>query len=195
LPQFDDESDLKEFLLKYEATIEAAGGGTACKAQALILALQGLAQRWYTNLPSRSILSWSQLWKELAASFRAVRPDEVMSCDFHNLKQESMTLQQYLECIIKLRARGPEVLEQSIIDAAVHGMNLGPCGEYLERRKPKTVNKLFKIMQEYCKSDRGKRRRIEEMNEKKRSKNSDRSHSKPWHVDQSKQHKAVNTVS
>jgi len=37
LPQFDGESDLKEFLLKYEATIEAAGGGTACKAKALVL--------------------------------------------------------------------------------------------------------------------------------------------------------------
>ena len=46
LPQFDGESNLEEFLLKYEATIKAAGGGTACKAKALVLALRGLAQRW-----------------------------------------------------------------------------------------------------------------------------------------------------
>jgi len=39
LPQFDGESNPKEFLLKYKATIEAAGGGTACKAKALILTL------------------------------------------------------------------------------------------------------------------------------------------------------------
>ena len=39
LPQFDGESDPEEFLLKYEATIEASGGGTACKAKALVLAL------------------------------------------------------------------------------------------------------------------------------------------------------------
>ena len=37
---------------------------------------------------------------------------------------------------------------------------------------PKTVNKLFEIMQEYCKSDRDKRQRIEEMNEHKKAKNS-----------------------
>ena len=67
--------------------------------------------------------------------------------------------------MIKLHARGPEIADQSIIDVVVHGINLGPCGEYLSRRKPKTVSKLFEIMQEYCKSDRGKRRRIEEMNE------------------------------
>ena len=58
LPQFDGESDPEEFLLKYEATIEASGGGTACKAKALVLALNGLAQRWYANIPPGTILSW-----------------------------------------------------------------------------------------------------------------------------------------
>jgi len=76
-----------------------------------------------------------------------------MSCDFHNMKQGSSTLQEYLQRIVSLRARAPEESKQSIVDAANHGMNLGPCGEYLEHRKPKTVNKLFEIMQEYCKSD------------------------------------------
>jgi len=37
MPQFDGESDPKEFLLKYEATIEAIGGGTTCKAKALVI--------------------------------------------------------------------------------------------------------------------------------------------------------------
>ena len=43
IAQFDGESDPEEFLLKYEATIEAAGGGTTCKAKALVLVLRGLA--------------------------------------------------------------------------------------------------------------------------------------------------------
>ena len=133
LPQFDGESDPEEFLLKYEATIEASGGGTVCKAKALVLTLQGLAQRWYANIPLGSILSWKQLRSELRASFRAVMPDEVTSCDFHNLKQGSMTLQEYLQSIMKLRARGPNVADQSIIDSVVKGINLGPCGEYISR--------------------------------------------------------------
>ena len=82
--------------------------------------------------------------------------------------------------------------EQGIIDAAIFGMNLGLCGGYLERCKPKTQNRLFEIMQEYCISDRGKRRRIEEMNEK-RSRNRDRP--KPYQAEQAKTPKAVNTVS
>ena len=62
--------------------------------------------------------------------------------------------------------------EKTIIEVAIAGLNLGPCGEYLERHKPKTLNRLFEIMQEYCIPDIGKRRRIEEMNEK-RSRNCD----------------------
>jgi hypothetical protein len=79
-----------------------------------------------------------------------------------------MTLQEYLEHIIKLHARGLDVAKQRIIDAIVHGINLGPCEEYLARRKPKTVSGLFKIMQEYYKSDHGKSRRIKEMNKQGR---------------------------
>ena len=97
-----------------------------------------------------------------------------------------MTLQEYLECIMKLRARVPDVADQSIIDAVIHGINLGPCGEYLSQCKPKIVSKLFEIMQEYCIFDRGKRQTLEEMNEQKKARNNERSHSKPWYADQAK---------
>ena len=106
-----------------------------------------------------------------------------------------MTLQEYLQSVMKLRARAPNVADQSIIDSVVKGINLGPCGEYISRCKPKTVTKLFEIMQEYCISDRAKRRRLEEKNEQKNSRSSERSHSKPWHADEPKQKRIVNNVS
>jgi len=96
---------------------------------------------------------------------------------------------------MKLRARGPNVADQSMIDAVVPGINLGLCGEHKSRRKPKTVTKVFEIMQEYCISDRRKRRRLKEMNEQKKSRNNERSHSKPWHADQTKNQKTVNSIS
>jgi len=43
-----------------------------------------------------------------------------------------MNLQENLERIVKLQARAPELAKQSIIDAVVHEMNLGPCGVCLE---------------------------------------------------------------
>ena len=96
---------------------------------------------------------------------------------------------------MKLRARAPNVADQSIIDSVVKGINLGPCGEYISRRKPKTVTKLFEIMQEYCISDRAKRRMLVEKNEQKKSRSSERSHSKPWHADEPRQKRTVNNVS
>ena len=192
LPQFDGESDPKDFLLKYEAAIEASGGGAACKVKAFVLSLKGLAQHWYSNLPGGHIHTWDLLRRELTTAFRAPKSEEVNSCDFHNLKQEGSTLQEYLHRLVRLRARAPDVAEKTIIEAAITGLSLGPCGEYLERRKPKTLNRLFEIMQEYCISDRGKSQRIEEMNEK-RSRNRDRP--KPHQAEQAKTPKAVNTVS
>jgi len=97
-----------------------------------------------------------------------------------------MTLQEYLQSLIKLRARGPDITDQSIIDSVVKGISLGPCREYLTKQRPKTVTKLFEIIQEYCVSDRAKRQKLEEMNEQRKSWNSERSYQKPWHSDPSK---------
>jgi hypothetical protein len=41
-------------------------------------------------------------------------------------------------------------------------------------------------MQEYCKSDKGRRRGIEVMNQEKKARTNQWSHPKPWHADQPK---------
>ena len=160
LPYFDGDSDPKDFLLKYEVAIEASGGGPACKVKAFVLSLKGLAKHWYSNLPGGHIHTWDQLRRELTAAFRALKPEEVNSCDFHNLKQEGSTMQEYLHRLVRLRARAPDVAEKTIIYTTIAGLSLGPCGEYLEHHRPKTLNRLFEIMQEYYISDKGKLRRL-----------------------------------
>ena len=125
-----------------------SGCGAACKVKAFVLSLKGLAQHWYSKLPAGHIHTWDQLRRELTAAFRAPKPEEVNSCAFHNLKQGGSSLQEYLHNLVKLRARAPNVDEKTIIDAAIAGLSLGPCGEYLKRRRPKTLSRLFEIMQE-----------------------------------------------
>jgi len=44
IPQFDGESDPKEFFLKYKVATESSGGGQAVKAKALVMAFKGLTQ-------------------------------------------------------------------------------------------------------------------------------------------------------
>src|SRR6185436_955054 len=82
LPQYDGDSDPKDFLLKYEAAIEASGGGATCKVKAFFLSLKGLTQHWYSNLPGGHIhtcLSQHWYFKELIAAFRAPKHEEVNS--------------------------------------------------------------------------------------------------------------------
>ena len=100
LPQFDGDSDPKDFLLKYEMAIEASGGGAACKVNAFVLSLRGLTQHWYSNLPGGHIHTWDQLRRELIAAFRAPKPEDVNLCAFHNLKQGGSSLQEYLQSLV-----------------------------------------------------------------------------------------------
>jgi hypothetical protein len=51
-----------------------------------------------------------------------------------------------LHRLVKLRVRAPDVAEKTIIDAVDAGLSLGLCVEYLERRKPKTIDRLFEIL-------------------------------------------------
>ena len=88
--------------------------------------VKGPAQHWYSNLPNGHIRAWDQLRAELSAVFWAAKPDKVNSCDFHNLEQGGSTLQEYLHCLVRLRARAPDVAEKTIINAAVAGLSLGP---------------------------------------------------------------------
>ena len=129
--------------------------------------MRDFTQHWNSNLPNNHIRAWDKLRVELSAAFRTPKPDKVNSCDFHNLKQEGSTLQEYLHRLVRLCARALEVAEKTIINATVAGLDLRPCEEYLERRKPKTIDKLFEMMQEYCISDKGKRRRLKEINEQR----------------------------
>jgi hypothetical protein len=61
IPQYDGETNPREFLLKYEATVESNGGGSAIKVKSFILAVKGSAQHWFVSIPKGHIYSWSQL--------------------------------------------------------------------------------------------------------------------------------------
>ncbi|RLN41162.1 gag protein - maize [Panicum miliaceum] len=84
--QYDGEVDPRDFLLKYEASVESNGGGPAIKAKAFVPALKGSAQHWYASLPKGYIHSRSQLRLKLLTSFRGLSIEELTSCNFHNCK-------------------------------------------------------------------------------------------------------------
>jgi hypothetical protein len=86
--------------------------------------------------------------------------------------------------IIKMQAKAPNVADLTVIEAATNGLRIGPSQEYIDRYKPRNVGEIFSVMQEYYKSDCGRRRRIETLNQEKKAQTNQWSQSKPWHVDQ-----------
>jgi hypothetical protein len=172
LPQYDGDYDPKEFLMKFEAAVESNGGDATTKAKALVLALKGEVQYWYANIPKGHITSWFQLRNKLLSSFKGMQVEELDSNDLVNMcvQGDRESLQEYMHRVVKLTTRAPAVSESSIIDAIVGGLRVGNCQDVLDRVKPKSLQELFEVMQEYCKSDKGRRRRLDRANAAKKQK-------------------------
>jgi hypothetical protein len=82
--------------------------------------------------------------------------EELDSNDLVNMciQGDKESLQEYMHIVVKLTARAPGVSESSTIDAIVGGLRVGNCQDVLNRIRPKSLQELFEVMQEYCKSDK-----------------------------------------
>jgi hypothetical protein len=97
---------------------------------------------------------------------------ELDSNDLVNMciQGDKESLQEYMHRVVKLTARAPGVSESSTIDAIVGSLRVGNCQDVLDRIKPKSLQELFEVMQEYCKSDKGHYRRLDRANAAKKQK-------------------------
>lgn len=170
---YDGESDPREFTLRYSVAISSAGGDDTTKAKVMVMALKGAAQQWYFSLPRGSITSWDQLHDRLENNFQGFQPQDLTSGDLHHIKQgDRESLQDYMKRFVKAIAKAPHVEAATVIDAIIGGLKVGPCGEYLDRKRPKTEKQLFDILNEYYLSDRRRKRRINEYNQRKKTEKS-----------------------
>jgi hypothetical protein len=55
---YDGHSDPKQFLMSYEATIYSYGGNAAVMAKSFVMAVNNVAQTWYSSLRPGTITSW-----------------------------------------------------------------------------------------------------------------------------------------
>jgi hypothetical protein len=142
LPEYDGESDPRQFLQKYTVALSSGGGDDVAAARAMIMALMGSTQKWYASLPKGSIKSsWEQLRQRIENNFQGYQPQDLTSGDLPLIKQgDKEPLQEYIKRFTKARAKEPYVNDTTVIDAAIDGLKVGPCGEYLDRRRPKTTS-------------------------------------------------------
>lgn len=96
---------------------------------------------------------------------------------------EKETLQEFSTRIARLAAQEPMESETNIINFIVAGLRIGPCQDFLDGNKPRSITELFGLFQEYSKSNRGRRRRLEVLNAQKRQ-NLQPTAPKQWQNDQ-----------
>jgi hypothetical protein len=198
LPQYDGDYNPKEFLMKFQAAVESNGGNATTKAKLLVMALKGEVQYWYANIPKGHITSWFQQRNKLFFSFKGTQVEELDSNDLVNMciQRDIESLQEYMHRVVKLTAHALGVSESSTIDAIVGGLRVGNCQYVLDRSKSKSLQELFEVMQEYCKSDMGLLQRLDRANAAKKKKQQSQWDSpKGWQNHPPKQaHRQVNNV-
>jgi hypothetical protein len=82
LPMYDGHSDPKQFLISYEATISSYGGNAAVMAKSFVMAVQNIAQTWYSSLRPGTITSWQKLKDMLVTSFQGFQNEASHSSGF-----------------------------------------------------------------------------------------------------------------
>jgi glutamate mutase epsilon subunit len=58
---YDGHSDLKQFLMSYEATISSYGGNKATMAMSFVTTVKSVAETWYSSLQPGTITSLQKL--------------------------------------------------------------------------------------------------------------------------------------
>jgi hypothetical protein len=87
IPTFDGESDPRQFLMSFKATIIAGGWDETTLAKSLIMTVKGPAQHWYSSLKVRSIHSWELLKINLLIDFQGFQPIGLIDIGLFNCKQ------------------------------------------------------------------------------------------------------------
>jgi hypothetical protein len=86
--------------------------------------------------------------------------------DLYNCKQKDREpLQNFVRRFMQQRSQIPDADDKTTIKALIKGLTPGPTASHLTRKKPETVEELFRELEEYILSDDDHRKRVAERNE------------------------------
>ena len=132
IPTFDGQSDPRQFLMSFEATVISRGDNETTLAKSLVMAVKGPAQQWYSSLKDKSIHSSDQLKANLLVDFQGFQSAGLTDIDLFNYKQQiKEPLSQYFKRFIQIKAQIPNILDEVVIIAAIKGLRVGQCAFHL----------------------------------------------------------------
>jgi hypothetical protein len=98
--------------------------------------------------------SWRNLRKKMCNHFKGVslastNPMELFTC----IQAECQPLRDFWRWFVQLRAKTPDITDDSVMIVATNGVRPGPCAYRLARKPPKHIAELHKVMEKYIISD------------------------------------------
>jgi hypothetical protein len=166
LPKYNGFGNSRQFLVRYESTLNSVGGDNVALAKSFIIVCEGPVLNWYSLLQPHSVYSWVDLKTKFMQAFQIFHETTAESSDLYNCKQKDREpLQNFVRGFMQQRSQIPEADDKTTINALIKGLTPGPTASHLTRKKPKTIDELFHELEEYIMSDDDHRRRVAERNE------------------------------
>jgi hypothetical protein len=152
--------------MRYESTVNSAGGVDIALAKSFIIACEGPVLNWYSLLQPHLVCSWVDLKTKFMQAFQVFHETTTESSDLYDCKQKDKEpLRNFVRRFMQQRSQIPEADDKTMIKALIKGLTPGPTTSHLTRKKPKTIDELLHELEEYILSDDDHRRRVAERNE------------------------------
>jgi hypothetical protein len=88
LPKYNDFGNSRQFLMRYESTVNSAGGDDVALAKSFIIACEGPVLNWYSLLLPHSVCRWVDLKTKFMQAFHMFYDTIAESSDLYNCKQK-----------------------------------------------------------------------------------------------------------
>jgi hypothetical protein len=149
--KFNGQQDPRIWLDDFITAVKISGRSRDNALQLLSLQLKDNARAWLNNLTPDSIRSWEEFWQVFIANFRGTsrRPtsfEELRLC----VQRTGENLRSYISRWISLRNTTENISPERAIDAFRDGLFRRDFKEELGRCKPKTVDHLMSLANEWA---------------------------------------------
>jgi hypothetical protein len=143
--------------------VNSAGGDDVALAKSFIIACEGPVLSWCSLLQPHSVCSWLDLKTKFFQAFQIFHETTTESSDLYNCKEKDReSLRNFVRRFMQQRSQIPEADDKTTIQALIKGLTPKPTSSQLTRKKPKTIDELFRELEEYIMSNDDHRKRVAE---------------------------------
>jgi hypothetical protein len=149
--KFNGQQDPQIWLDDFITAVKISGGSRDNALQLLSLHLKDNARAWLNNLAPDSIRSWEEFWQAFIANFRGTSRRPTSFKELRLCVQRTVeNLRSYISWWISLRNTTENISPERAIDAFRDGLFRHDFKEELGRCKPKTVDHLMSLANEWA---------------------------------------------